>query len=142
MKYHFKVHREKKGFWAKCIELDGCVTQGDSKEELLDNMREALDLTLSEPEDSRVIFAEPKYALKGRSIVAVQVSPSVAFALELRQARLKRRLTQKAMMELLGIRNLSNYQRLEDPDRANPELKTLFDLQGKLPELSVARIFG
>lgn len=142
MKYHFKVHREKKGFWAQCIELDGTITQGDSKQELLYNMKEALDLTLSEPENSKVIFAEPNKALKGRNIVAVQVSPSVAFALELRQARLKRRLTQKAMMELLGIRNLSNYQRLEDPDRANPELKTLFELQGKLPELSVVRIFG
>lgn len=142
MKYHFKVHREKKGFWAQCIELDGCITQGDTKEELIYNMKEALDLTLSEPEDSKVIFAEPSKGLKGRNIVAVQVSPSVAFALELRQARLKRRLTQKAMMELLGMRNLSNYQRLEDPDRANPELKTLFELQGKLPELSVARIFG
>lgn len=142
MKYHFKVHREKKGFWAECIELQGTRTQGDSKEELLYNMSEALDLTLSEPEDSKLIFAEPDDSLKGRNILAVQVSPSVAFALELRQARLKRRLTQKAMMELLGVRNLSNYQRLEDPDRANPELKTLFELQGKLPELSVARIFG
>lgn len=141
MKYHFKVHKEKNGFWAECVEL-GCVTQGESKEELLSNMQEALDLFLSEPEDSTLVFAEPKNNLKGRNIVAVQVSPSVAFALELRQTRLKRRLTQKAMMELLGIRNLSNYQRLEDPDRANPELKTLFDLQDKLPELSVVRIFG
>lgn len=141
MKYHFKVHKEKLGFWAECIELN-CHTQGDSKEELFLNMQDALDLSLSEPEDSKVIFAEPKRNLKGRNIVAVQVSPSVAFAMELRQARLKRKLTQKAMMGLLGIKNLSNYQRLEDPDRANPELKTLFELQGKLPELSVARIFG
>lgn len=141
MKYHFKIHKEKKGFWTECIEL-GIVTQADSKEELLHNMQEALDLHLSEPEGSTVLFAEPKSNLRGRNIVAIQVSPSVAFAMELRQTRLKRRLTQKAMMELLGIRNLSNYQRLEDPDRANPELKTLFDLQAKLPELSVSRIFG
>lgn len=141
MKYHFKVHKEKVGFLAECIEFS-CVTQGDSKEELLINMKEALDILLSEPEDSKVIFPQPKKELKGRNIIAVQVSPSVAFALELRQTRLKRKLTQKAMMDLLGIRNLSNYQRLEDPDRANPELKTLFELQGKLPELSVMRIFG
>jgi antitoxin HicB len=141
MKYHFKVHKEKNGFWAECLEL-GCVTQADSKAELLHNMQEALDLYLSEPEASTLLFAEPKNILKGRNIVAVQVSPSVAFAMELRQTRLKRRMTQKAMMELLGIRNLSNYQRLEDPERANPELKTLFELQEKLPELSVTRIFG
>lgn len=142
MRYHFKINKEKNGFWAECIELDGCVTQADSKEELLQNMREALNLYLSEPEDSTLLFAEPIENLKGRSIVAIQVSPTVAFAMELRQTRLKRKMTQKAMMELLGIRNLSNYQRLEDPDRANPELKTIFELQGKLPELSVARIFG
>lgn len=141
MKYHFKVYKEKKGYWAECIEL-GCMTQADSREELLHNVHEVLDLYLSEPEDSTLLFAEPKDNLRGRNIVAVQVSPSVAFAMELRQTRLKRKMTQKAMMELLGIRNLSNYQRLEDPDRANPELKTLFELQGKLPELSVARIFG
>ncbi len=141
MKYHFKVHREGTGYWAECVELN-CTTQADSKEELHFNLQEALDLSLSEPEDSKLLFPAPKKDLKGRNIVAVQVSPSVAFALELRQIRLKRKLTQKAMMDLLGIRNLSNYQRLEDPARANPELKTLFELQGKLPELSVARIFG
>ena len=142
MKYHFKVHKEKKGYWAECIELKGCRTQAGTKEELDHNLKESLDLYLSEPEDSSLVFPEPKKNLKGRNIVAVQVSPSVAFAMELRQTRLKRKLTQVAMMDLLGIRNLSNYQRLEDPDRANPELKTLFELQGKLPELSVVRIFG
>jgi antitoxin HicB len=140
MKYHFKVHKEKKAYWAECIEL-GCVTQGESKQELLNNMQEALDLLLAEPEDSKLIFPEPKKETKGRNIIAVQVSPSVAFALEMRQTRLKRKLTQKAMMDLLGIRNLSNYQRLEDPKRANPELKTLFELAGRLPELNVAKIF-
>jgi predicted RNase H-like HicB family nuclease len=32
MKYHFKIHREKAGFWAECLELDGCVTQADNRE--------------------------------------------------------------------------------------------------------------
>ena len=42
-----------------------------------------------------------------------------------------------------GEGKFENHQRcLEDPDRGKPELKTLFDLQGKLPELKVAKIFG
>lgn len=140
MKYNFKVHKEKKGYWAECIEL-GIVTQAENKKELLLNMQEALDLYLSEPLDSSIIFPVPK-SLKSKNLVQVTVSPSVAFAMYLRQTRIKKKLTQKAMMQLLGIRNLSNYQRLEDPERANPELKTLFDLQDKLPELKISNLFG
>ena len=34
MTYHFNVHEDKKGFWAECVELSGCVTQAESFEEL------------------------------------------------------------------------------------------------------------
>ncbi len=50
MKYHFQIHKENKGFWAECIELKGCVTQGDTLEELCDNIEEALTLYLEEPD--------------------------------------------------------------------------------------------
>ncbi len=142
MKYHFKIHREKNGYRAECIELQGCRTQGDNKSELIKNIKEALELFLSEPESSDIIFSEPKKIKKAGNIVEVQVEPSIAFAVQLRQIRLKRQLTQKAMMEILNIRHLSNYQRLENPKKANPELKTLVDLQSHLPELSVEKIFG
>ena len=33
MEYHFKIHKEKNGYWAECIELSGCNTQGDTLEE-------------------------------------------------------------------------------------------------------------
>jgi len=42
MYYHFKIHKEPDGYWAECIELEGCVTQGDSLDELQKNMEEAL----------------------------------------------------------------------------------------------------
>jgi predicted RNase H-like HicB family nuclease len=38
----FQNPREKKGFSASCIELEGCITQGDSLKELHANMQEAL----------------------------------------------------------------------------------------------------
>lgn len=44
MRYHFKVHKEKEGFWAECIELPGYVTQADTNEDLGLNMQEALNL--------------------------------------------------------------------------------------------------
>ena len=142
MKYHFKIHKEGKGYWTECVELSGCLTQGDSKSELLKNMEEALNLYLSEDEDSEVFFPLPRRQVKGRNIVAVAVYPEVAFAMQLRRIRHKRKITQKAMMEILGIRTLSNYQRLEDPTRANPELKTLAFVCRKLPEFEVRLVVG
>ena len=142
MKYHFKVHREKNGFWAECIELAGCLTQADSKAELSNNMSEALNLYLSEPESSILLFPMPKKNIKAKNVVRVEVSPNVAFAVLLRQIRLKRKLTQKAMMDLLEITHLSNYQRLENPRKTNPELKTLSEIKKKLPELDFVEILG
>lgn len=46
-------------------------------------------------------------------------------------------MTQKAMQVFLGIKSLSNYQRLEDPKRANPELKTIINLVKKIPEFDL-----
>jgi len=53
MVYHFKIHKEQKGYWAECIEIDGCSTQGDSLDELLINAAEALNLLLDGPENRR-----------------------------------------------------------------------------------------
>lgn len=47
MKYNFKIHREDNGYWAECIELDGCNSQGDSLEELIKNIKEALEIYLN-----------------------------------------------------------------------------------------------
>lgn len=135
MKYHFRIHKENVGgFWAECIEIDGITTQGEDKRDLMHNMQEALDLTLAELPDSRIIFPMPKARCKGRNIVAVPVDPSIAMAMAIRQLRLKNELTQVAMKDRLGIKHLSNYQRLEDPSRANPEWKTLLLIKRAFPE--------
>ena len=61
MFYHFKIHKDGRGgMWAECLELDGCRAQGDSTKELEKNMKEALDLFLSEPLDSDLVFPLPK----------------------------------------------------------------------------------
>lgn len=76
MHYHFKVHREGDGFWAECIELPGCVTEGDSSEELFENMQEALNTYLEEPSDSVFVAPLPKTTLSpSRSVVKVPVDP-------------------------------------------------------------------
>ncbi|ASD65164.1 type II toxin-antitoxin system HicB family antitoxin [Bdellovibrio bacteriovorus] len=141
MKYHFRIHgSSKKGFWAEGVELQGCQSQGDTLEELYCNLQEALDLYLSEPEDSQMLFPEPQKNLNGKDFVAVVVSPTVAVACKIRSIRLKRNLTQRQMCDALGITHLSAYQRLEDPERANPELKTLAKLKSAFPELKLDEV--
>jgi predicted RNase H-like HicB family nuclease len=43
MKLKIIVHREKTGYWAEVPALPGCATQGDTFEELLQNLYEAVE---------------------------------------------------------------------------------------------------
>lgn len=141
MKYNFKMTKELVGYSAACIELPGCRTQADTMEDLKKNMSEALNLFLAEDEDSKLIFNNAKN-IKNRNIISVEVDPAVALAMTLRQVRLKQGKTQTQMMKFLNIKNLSNYQRLENPRKSNPEFRTLIALVQKLPQLDLGRIIN
>ncbi|MCD6506014.1 type II toxin-antitoxin system HicB family antitoxin [Candidatus Poribacteria bacterium] len=66
------IERDEHGYYAFCPELEGCHSQGDSLEEVLDNIKEAIELyleTLSEEEiretlsrDILTTFVEVKVA--------------------------------------------------------------------------------
>jgi len=140
MIYHFKVHKEDGEFWAECVEIENITTQADSMEELKDNMKEALDLHLSEPEDSKVIFPFPKKHLTGKNTVPVAADPKISFALRLRQARLAANLTQRQAAKQMGYENLSVYQKLENPKKANPELATLARVRRQFPDFDMNEI--
>ena len=139
MTYHFKIH-DGKIPWAECVELEGCVTQGESGGELAKNMREALGLYLMEPEGSKVIFPLPRPKIRGAGIVAVEVEPSVAFSVQLRQLRLRSGLTQAEAARRLGMNSLYSYQRLER--RPNPSLSMMKNVKRVFPELSVDLALG
>ena len=139
MTYHFRVHTGKPP-WAECIELEGCMTQGLTRAELEKNMREALNLYLEEPESSRVVFPPPSRTRTNRNVVAVEVDPEVAFAVQLRQSRLRSRLTQKEADRRLGLRSIYSYQRLER--RANPSLRTIKKVTTLFPDLSLDSVLG
>ncbi len=135
MQYHFRVHKEKRGYWAECVELHGCQTQANSKEALKKNMSEAVNLYLSEDVFSGLVFPLPKAKAHGNSVMAVNVSPRVALATYLRFFRKKMGLTQKKMAELIGLRGVFSYQRLESPKTANPEWETLVRIKKVIPSL-------
>jgi len=48
MKIRIVVHEaEEEGFWAEVPAIPGCATQGDSMDELMQNLREAIEGCLS-----------------------------------------------------------------------------------------------
>ena len=139
MRYHFKIHKEKDGFWAECIELLGCITEGDSKEELLENMQDALNTYLEEHEDSQYLAPLPKKSIKlSRSVVEVSVDPAVAFAFSIRRNRIIHGLTQKEAAERLGMKRVYGYQRLER--KCNPTFELIVKLVLLFPSLSVDKV--
>jgi len=78
MKYHFKIHKEGKFFWAQCIELEGCITQATTIAKLHKNMQEALNLYIREPEASMDLAPLPDPSIKkSKNIVQVALDPQI-----------------------------------------------------------------
>jgi predicted RNase H-like HicB family nuclease len=137
MKYHFKIHKEGKGFWAECLELEGCITQGKTLKELHRNMEEALNLYIQEPEDSKDLAPFPDGCIKKTSnIIEVPVDPEIAFAFLVRYYRLTHGMTQAQAAKKMGFETLFSYQRLERK-RCNPSLKTISKIKEVFTEFSV-----
>jgi len=137
MKYHFKVHKEGTRFWAQCLELEGCITQADSRAELDKNMQEALNLYIEEEADSPDLAAMPDGKIKAsKTVVAVFVDPQVAFTFLVRYWRIKHGLTQKEAAKRMGFDTLYSYQRLE-ARRCNPSLKIITMVKKVFPEFSL-----
>lgn len=142
MKYHFKIRREKKGFSAQCMELEGCFTEGDSMKELLKNMQEVIDLYIQEPEDSTDLAPFPDDSIrKSKNVVEVALDPEIAFSFMVRYYRIKHRMTQAEAAKKMGFENLYSYQRLE-AKRCNPSLKIISKIKQLFPDFSVDYALG
>ena len=138
MIYHFKIHKETKGYWAECVELKGCITQGDTKDKLYKNMKEALNLYLDEPAGSDIVDLLPDEKIDGRNIVPVPVEPEIAFSVVMRHLRKKHKMTQQQIADKLGMKKIYSYQRLER--KSNPSLEMLSKIREVFPDFSVDMI--
>lgn len=137
MKYHFKVHKEGEGFWAECLELAGCITQGNSIDELNENMQEALNLYVSEPEDSKDFAPFPDESIKKtKNVMEVSLDPAIAFSFLVRYYRVQEGLTQHQAAKKMGFDNVNSYQRLERKG-CNPSLKTISKVKELFPDFSL-----
>jgi predicted RNase H-like HicB family nuclease len=140
MKYHFEIHQENDGgYWAECIELPGCVTEGDNYEELYENMQDALNTYIYEPANSTKLAALPDENIKtSADVVEVPVDPAIALGFQIRYLRLKHGYTQKEMAEKMGYYNIFSYLRLEDKSY-EVALNKYSKLKKIFPEFSVDR---
>lgn len=109
-------------FLVEFPDLPGCLTEGHSLKEALENAQEALNGYLASLCDRHLNIKNPKVR-KGKEYHSIDVDIRLAFAISLRQIRKKHGYTQSDVARKLHISQQA-YAKLETPD-ANPSLDTI-----------------
>lgn len=122
MTYNCNIKNEDNKFIVQFPDMQNVLTYGTSEENAFLMAEEALNAVLETDLAENYPIPEPKY----KSGYAIEVSPKIAFAIELRKVRGNR--TKKEVAEIAGM-TYQQYQRLENPKKANPTLETLYRLQ-------------
>jgi DNA-binding XRE family transcriptional regulator len=84
----------------------------------------------------------PDPKAKGRNIVEVSPDPRIALAFLIRKERREAKMTQREAADRLGIKHISQYQKLESGKTANAELSTLAKQKAVFPSLSVDAVLA
>jgi antitoxin HicB len=111
---------------------EGILTYGDSLEEAKTAASEAVSGLLESYIDRQIPFTIPPIA-EEPDIYRIEPEPSVSFALWLREKRKASGMTLTEVADKLGVK-YQVYQKLEDPETANPTLKTMKKLEGVFGE--------
>ncbi len=122
MKYNCDIYEEENKWIVEFPDMPNVLTYGESKEEALYMAKDALNGVLAVDLDNKFPIPAPKYT----GGYAIEVEPKIAFAITLRSCRAK--LTQKEVASKIGM-SYQQYQKLENPNKANPTLETLYKLQ-------------
>ena len=122
MTYNCDITEKEGKFLVKFPDVPNAITFGTSKEDALSMAKDVLDGILASHLDNGYPISESTYT-EGYPI---EVSPKIAFAIELRKARAGH--SQKEVAEKAGM-TYQQYQRLENPHKTNPTLETLYKLQ-------------
>ena len=108
-------------------DLPGCLTFGDTIDDAKENAKEALSAYL-ESIDSRKLKVPASSELTGSNVFPIEPDTNVGFAIWLKQRREAMGMSQSEVAERLGVA-YQTYQRIEDPARSNPTLKTIVKLE-------------
>ena len=68
-KFTVVIEHDEEGYFAFCPELQGCYTQGDTYEEALDNIKDAIRLHLEDRLENGEEIPQPKFVSLGCSTV-------------------------------------------------------------------------
>ncbi len=126
-----KYDRKDKVHTVEFPDLSGCVTYGETLPEAKANAEEALSGYLASIFDRGFKIPHPSKS-RGKNVYPILPEVSVLVPIMLRAIRQELNLSQTEAARRLGI-SYQSYQKLENPNKANPTLKTL---------QRVARAFG
>ena len=115
--------KEDKSYLVEFPNLEGCLTEGATLENALQNAKEALTGYLASIFERGYVIPEPS-KLKGKNIYSIEPEPEVATPILLRKIRDEKKMNQTEAAKKLGI-SYQAYQRLENPTKCNPTIKTL-----------------
>ncbi len=115
---------------------DGIMTYAESLERAKDMASDAITGLIESYIDRQIPFEVPK-ATDAPDIYLVEPAHSVSFALWLREKRKASGMTLADVADKLGVK-YQVYQRLEDPSKTNPTLKTIAKLEKVFGERLIA----
>jgi len=118
MVYNCKIEKYENIFWVKFPDMPNIQTYGDTHEHALEMAKEALDGCLEADISRGMDIPAPSYK-KGYPIT---VSSHIVLSYRLRELRGEQ--SQSEIAQKLGL-SYQAYQRLENPRKANPTVKTL-----------------
>lgn len=121
MVYIAQVTREDGVYIVSFPDFPNVNTYGETKADAVLYAHEALNLTLEVDFERGFSLPEPK-AVPGRGTITVRVQPNIAIAYQLR--RLRHNQMQAEVAKKVGI-SYQAYQKLENPRKCNPTVKTL-----------------
>lgn len=119
--YPAKIKKSEGSYLVSFIDFETINTWGDTLEQALAHAEDALNGCLESDFERGFRIPEPS-AIKGKNIHYVPVKPHIAVALMLRTMRASK--TQQEVARKLNV-SFQVYQRLENPRKANPTIKTL-----------------
>ncbi len=121
MVYYCRLIEEEGIFLIEFPDVPNAITSGRSRDEALSNATEALNGVLESDIAHGFPLPEAQTGPR-RGLHAVEVEPHILVAWELRKLRGDR--PQSEIASRLGL-SYQAYQRLENPAKANPSVKTL-----------------
>lgn len=127
--YTAHIEKQDDSYLVSFPDLENIMTFGATLEEALHNAEEALNGCIESDFERNFVIPSPS-VITGKKAYKIPVAPHIAVALMLRTLRADRPQTEVARQ--LNI-SYQVYQRLENPRKANPTIKTLE---------KIARVFG